>query len=64
MITKFDCGDVVKIKNKNTLGMVTMIIVNNNEIIYEVLLEEPIYNMSSVCYDEIRLQLQKKGNKT
>lgn len=66
MITKFDIGDIVKFEyNKQTIfGGITLIVVTqDSEIIYEILLEKPIHNREKVWYDESKLKLQRRRKK-
>lgn len=65
MITKFDCGDIVSVWHKasEVHGAITLIASTEDENIYEVFLEKPIYNQEKLWYPENRITLKRKKKK-
>lgn len=63
MITKFNVGDAVQIKNTDKKGKVSLIsIVDKDFVIYEIKLEKSIYNPETAWYDESILTSSRKGD--
>jgi hypothetical protein len=63
MITKFNCGDIVKVQHKTeyVYGKIQLIAIpENNSPIYEIFLEKPIYNRDTLWYDESKITLQRR----
>lgn len=63
MITKFNVGDIVQIKNTDKKGKVSLIsIVDKDFVIYEIKLEKSIYNPETGWYNENILTSSRKGD--